>query len=428
MILIRFIKLAHLKYGMAFAIADFHPGSENCKDLIIKSLSGNPALSAKKIHDKVKKDFQAKVSYQAVHKSLGLLVNANILKRYHHEYYLNQEWIEQIYSFVEDLKEKRAIQVKDASEPRPDYTERLKIRPIRFVPFLLGRKKSRVQLPPDCKVLGREKEKIFFSWRGNRYFWFGTGTCVQVIDEKEKQSGIIDFLLERRKKHHQLLNFESQAANDIKELIKTINPRAKPYLSYVMSIHAVEFAENIPYFENMLRLIAEPSFLGIPDNPKFVVGKSQIESAQRKLAGLESKEPQFPSVYEVVINRGKKTFASWSNVVFSSEKNEGEHHSQQLVKLETELQHLWFYFHDLKNEIRRKMKAGDKSRMKELLRKQRETAVLWSEFENLGAMDDTYTQLLKEGLIKTSRIEKIYAELQNLFSSCRLKIGNDDGL
>src|SRR3989338_8268587 len=178
---------------MAFTIANFSPESGKCKDLIIKSLSGSPALSAKKIYLKVKTDFQTKVSYQAVHKSLGLLANANILKKFNNEYYLSQEWVGHIHSFIEDLKEKRAIITKDANEQplEVNYARKLTIKPTRFVPFYLGLQKFNARLPQDCKIFDRGREKISFSWRGNTYSWYKTGVCVQVIDEKEKLIGIV---------------------------------------------------------------------------------------------------------------------------------------------------------------------------------------------------------------------------------------------
>lgn len=408
---------------MAFTIADFSPGSPCCKDLILKALSGNSALSAKKIHEKVRDNFQAEVSYQAVHKALGPLVEAKILKKFQNEYYLNPEWVNYLHSFVEDLKEKNIIDAKKTNEElgKPDYTLKLMMKPIRFVPFYLGPKKFSVRMPKECKILNREKEKISFLWHKNRYIWYNTGVCVQVIKEKENSRNIIDFLLERRRKHHKLLNLKSKPTKDIVKLVKHLNPRAKPCLSYVMSIHAVDCLDNTPYFDNMLRLIAEPGFLGIHDNPKLEVSEQQIVSAHKKLSTLDRTELQLPSVYEITTNRDGKIFASWSNVVFSSEPSNLNNLSNQLIELETELQHLWFYFHTLKNDLRRKLKTSEKNSLNELCRKQIEGVNLWNEFENLDAGEDSLTQQLKEALIKTSRIEKVYQELQNLFSFCGLK-------
>lgn len=384
-------------------------------------LSGGSALSARKIHQKIRDEFQMAISYQAVHKSLKSLVDSKTLKNFHNEYYLNQEWVDSICGLVDSLKNKETItQKKDVvcQKPKPDYMKKLGIAAFRFVPFCLRSFSICESLPEKFKVIIREKEKITFKWNDNLYVWYKTGICVQIITEKEKSIDITSFLMERRTVHNNILNLKSRSVKDVLQLTEKLNPGGKSKLGYVMSIHGVIYFDD-PYFDNMLRLLAEPGFLGIHDNPREMIAEKQINSARKRLLGLDKEIIEFPNIYEVIVSGKKKVFSSWSNVVFCCEEHDWKNFSHQLVELESELQHLWFYFYTLKNDLKREIRSNNKKSLKRLSLKQKECAALWHEFENIGATEDTHSLLIKEGLIKTSKIEKVYLELQNLFSHCR---------
>lgn len=403
---------------MNFTVTDLRYDSNNCKDLIIKALSGKPALSAKKIHNHIEQEFQAKISYQAVHKMLGALTKDKVLKKFENDYYLNSEWINYLHSFVGDLKEKKMIgSGLQKEEESRNYNSLLKIKAFRFIPFHLGKPKIS-NLPKAPVILKKTKERISFRLNNYLYFWYNTGVCVQVVDEEGKNINVINFLLERRKVHHNLLNFQAPASKEILKLTKQLNPSSKQRLGYVMSIHSVNFPEKTSLYPNMLKLITEPGILGIHDNPKIEIDNKMIKNARNKLYFLSDEEIENQNIYEVSVDKTKKLLASWSNVVFCCDEDDFSDFSSQLIELETDLQHLWFYFHSLKNEIRRQVRHNNKPALRRLLQQKRNCLNLWHGYENIGAQQDSQTLLIKEALIKTSKIEKIYSELNQLFSYC----------
>lgn len=75
------------------------------KDLIISVLAIQHPLSSKKIYNDIKKRFGYSVTYQAVHKTILLLLEKSILVREGMEYSINMQWIDEISNFVDRLKE-----------------------------------------------------------------------------------------------------------------------------------------------------------------------------------------------------------------------------------------------------------------------------------------------------------------------------------
>src|SRR3989338_6355575 len=77
-------------------------GSSPTKESIIKILSEKWPLTAKKIHNILKKDYSLSLTYQATHKSLTELTKNNILEKSKQGYSLNKEWIKNL----EDVSKK----------------------------------------------------------------------------------------------------------------------------------------------------------------------------------------------------------------------------------------------------------------------------------------------------------------------------------
>src|SRR3989344_1038038 len=77
-------------------------GSSPTKESIIKILSEKWPLTAKKIHNILKKDYSLSLTYQATHKSLTELTKNNILEKTKQGYSLNKEWIKNL----EDVSKK----------------------------------------------------------------------------------------------------------------------------------------------------------------------------------------------------------------------------------------------------------------------------------------------------------------------------------
>src|SRR3989344_136975 len=91
-------------------------GSNSTKENIIELLSTKYPLSAKKIHNILKKDYNLSLTYQATHKSLTELNKKNILEKRKQGYELNKEWIKnlrdtskKIISDLEDKDKKREV-------------------------------------------------------------------------------------------------------------------------------------------------------------------------------------------------------------------------------------------------------------------------------------------------------------------------------
>ena len=75
------------------------------KDLIISVLAMQHPLSSKRIYNDIKKRFGYSVTYQAVHKTILLLLEKGVLVREGMEYSINMQWIDEISNFVERMKE-----------------------------------------------------------------------------------------------------------------------------------------------------------------------------------------------------------------------------------------------------------------------------------------------------------------------------------
>jgi len=83
------------------------PGSgepTNVKDAIISTLSQESPLKLKAIHFKVSGDNKLNVSYQAVHKAIGLLEKDGIVRKDRLSYSISREWVNQLKQFVDKLE------------------------------------------------------------------------------------------------------------------------------------------------------------------------------------------------------------------------------------------------------------------------------------------------------------------------------------
>ncbi len=400
---------------MAFKLAAFN--TNECKDLVIQTLSIKSALSPRKIHQQIREKFSVKVTYQAVHKAVRMLHNTGVLKKLENEYYLNPEWIDALYYFMSNLKEKKNTIPSTAGAAGPmDYTLALPMKAIRFVPFLLGNFTQK--LPPGCKILRKDGGKIVFAWKSRLYHWYDTSICVQVTEESEIEKKIVDFLLERRKKHQNIVQLADPSAHDIQQLVNRVNPGSKPKITYVMSIHRVKTPANIleTYQNNILRLCTDLSILGIVDTPTTLIGNSQIASAEKKLSALKNKDIGSTAIFETNFNNDKKVFFSWGNVIFVC--SDKEYHSllQHFQELESDLQHLWYYYYQLKNEMRKYLRTPEPKTIPKLRTMRENGYCWWDKFAGLTPATDSVAIRLRESLITTSRIEKLIREVESLYA------------
>ncbi|MFC1732037.1 hypothetical protein ACFL6I_17100 [candidate division KSB1 bacterium] len=79
-------------------------GESNTKLTIIHILSRYNSLPAKKIFNKLKKEFGVSITYQATHKALKKLFDGKVLNMVDNEYQINPEWVQNMKVFAGELE------------------------------------------------------------------------------------------------------------------------------------------------------------------------------------------------------------------------------------------------------------------------------------------------------------------------------------
>jgi predicted transcriptional regulator len=103
--------------------------SDSLKDQIIALLIQEKGLSAKEIYSRVSKN--KNISYQAIHKALTELVDENVLEKKQSEYYINEGWISNLKTFVDQFEQKsKATVTAQSAEQTIEYDK--------LYPFLSG--------------------------------------------------------------------------------------------------------------------------------------------------------------------------------------------------------------------------------------------------------------------------------------------------
>ncbi|MBI2597906.1 MAG: hypothetical protein HYW50_01790 [Candidatus Diapherotrites archaeon] len=91
---------------MVFKLATTQVSKNNAstKDKIVLILGQEFPLTAKQIFNRLKKEFNANLSYQAAHKLLHQLTEEKVLLREEKNYSLNKQWIKQVKTFGSNLE------------------------------------------------------------------------------------------------------------------------------------------------------------------------------------------------------------------------------------------------------------------------------------------------------------------------------------
>lgn len=79
-------------------------GTSPTKHAIIEVISTDWPITAKKIYNKLKKEYNLKITYQATHKALQELVVRRIIEKTKDGYIINKEWIKELRSLSEKLQ------------------------------------------------------------------------------------------------------------------------------------------------------------------------------------------------------------------------------------------------------------------------------------------------------------------------------------
>jgi len=72
-------------------------------DLVVSILAYKHPLSANEILDEIKNQYKVKVTYQAVHKSLNILMKEKVVVKEDKSFKLDIEWIKSLERFYESL-------------------------------------------------------------------------------------------------------------------------------------------------------------------------------------------------------------------------------------------------------------------------------------------------------------------------------------
>ena len=76
------------------------------KNQIIQILSNEYPLTAKKIYERLQKQYSSTISYQGVHKTIKELEKNSIIERKNNDYLLNVEWLHQSKNSLEKIEKK----------------------------------------------------------------------------------------------------------------------------------------------------------------------------------------------------------------------------------------------------------------------------------------------------------------------------------
>jgi ubiquinone/menaquinone biosynthesis C-methylase UbiE len=90
----------------------FNPENMKTRDKIILILSRKYPLTARKIHNKLKTNYNIDISFQAVYKFLQEMVNDGILFRDGKDYSINVTWLESMRNFFDEICEKYKLRSK----------------------------------------------------------------------------------------------------------------------------------------------------------------------------------------------------------------------------------------------------------------------------------------------------------------------------
>lgn len=232
---------------------------------------------------------------------------------------------------------------------------------------------------------------------------------VAVVEEEVCFQDPIDFLMRRRARHLDLLEADcplatalvsDQTHGEARGLVDILPTR----FPYVMSLHWVDRTRTA-ISDVELRCLADPSTLGISDDPLDTVNETRVDNARRALGQCT------PSSGAVdVIRHGEDAYmVSWANVILVTESG-GETEYAQLVGIEARLQHLWYRLHLYAKGIEGLVDRLDVVDLglvrKEILR----TKLQFAQFCKLDATGSTHLNDLRESLIRTSKLRELYEE------------------
>ena len=272
-----------------------------------------------------------------------------------------------------------------------------RITAIRFIPFYLGTN-QRLQ----ALEVGHYQGIPCYKYEDLQIVYCWDGFAVAIQQEQSIYRDVVQFLLHRRQQHMAILRPESATSQQLLELqdeavehpLIRVLPRA---LSYVMSIHAFNNADG-KIAEPSIRLLAEPSILGICDSPSR-------ELSQGSVYRLVEPNTVWSVPIEIQKSRTANFYSTWANVVAEIRKENGD--LKRLIQQEIYLQKLWYKLF-LLSECLECMATLDELALTLVQKLVVETQKEFLNFIRANPTASSLTNALKEDLVKTSKIRSVY--------------------
>ncbi len=386
---------------------------ETTDSFILCLLAKYPFLSAKQIHEQLKKETIGKISYHAAYKTIKRLCKRGILQRGDVGYSLSKDWINSVCSFADIVNNRKTMHKK---EPISDAhaTTKLDITQYRFMPFWLGKPIKIEHGNSNFSDVKTEEGVLYFKFGNCSYTWFPTGICVQQSQAKPPPMNIISSLMYRREDHLSILDGSSDVIHEIKMLEKLVNSRQKRkvtiFYEYVLSVFHIERDSSIPkiIFDNLMKMLVHRDYLGIDDSSSTEIRVESINFITERLKNMYEKPLHFSSIIDISSDKDRIVYASWGGVVFSTAKEYNAPILSKLMKLETNLQHMWFLMYTFLT------KSDSMKKTNNIMVSLSEIKKTWTKFTTTDATEDYYYLTLKDGLIKTSRILRFVDQLQEI--------------
>lgn len=275
----------------------------------------------------------------------------------------------------------------------------------RFIPFYVG-------------ILEQQNRGTFLGFRALKIpcgvlCYFSDGFAVLAMRDVMKCKDTVDYLLKRRRTHLQILNPYSRVT---KELLKirgasSFNPLiTKPpeRLEYVMSIHFLNCSVyNVSQIEKYC--IADPSLLGITDDPLERISNTKVARARNLMNMLET-----PVVenFRILQRENHECFVGWANVLFAM-YDEDKQLQKLIIRHEIRLQKLWYKLYIYNNFIP-SLVSGSKCLRMEAIRKEiMSTKIEYSSLTRVNPTGSNFSNSVILALNDTSNIQKLYEDFAN---------------
>ena len=371
------------------------------KQKILEIIGENAPLPSKKIYLILQDKIHIKVTYQGVHKLLKTLLQQGKIIKKENEYSLSNLYINDLFTLIDKIKNNNKNQISG----NINYLKfKLKYIGVRFIPFYLGKIKSL-----NLNIIYKDNFKIIFLFENSLISYFPTsGIAILIFKEKETSSNVIELLSIRRKCHISTINKKSKITDLLKRLSKSLNLNSEMLLDSIIYVYAIYFIKKgnyFPEYEDLMKIICLPSISGINDNPKISIGPNYLEKVKKEFSNHEKIQTR-KNLIQISVNTDT-IYVSWSNIIYSVKKFPEDLTIIDLIQLEIELQYLWYSFYLLCNTNR--FINPNRDLIQHYLS-------IWNNITKINATDDLKTIRLKESLILTSRINKIYEGFTQKYS------------